>query len=263
MHGLSHFCLTFFPAGPRPPDPREGEVRSQSFTDEKTWGRGQRTETHSHHRWVCSERKDQLHERHETESFSARLPCQEWQQWPEPSLSRSSRTWRPLTNAQSSLRWATPPAKLNALLSSATRWLRCSHRCSNADFYVTKAGDVEPLPPCRAGPSLPAAARLTPSPCLMGRLYTPVRATMLTSFLEWAWASLLVRFDMWPRRSSWQQQRWSTLISLCFSNISNVVWSLLRSAVLCSSGSGSHGDGWRPGRGKTLSSSQLHQTRVS
>lgn len=52
-----------------------------------------------------------------------------------------------------------------------------------------------------------------------------------------------------------------------FSNISDVVFCLerlpLRRAVLGLTGSGSHGDGERPGRGKTISSPQLHQRCVS
>lgn len=58
---------------------------------------------------------------------------QVWQLLPEPSPSRSSGTWLPSMNAQSSLPSATRPAKPNALLSSVTP----SQRCSLWTLFIT------------------------------------------------------------------------------------------------------------------------------
>lgn len=60
---------------------------------------------------------------------------------------------------------------------------------------------------CRGGASLPVAAHLTPSRCLMGGRCSPVRETTPTSSPAWAWVSPPAPSDTFLRKSSSPQQR--------------------------------------------------------
>lgn len=139
---------------------------------------------------------------------------QVWRLLLEPSLSRSSEIWLPSMSAQSSLPSATRPAKLNALLSSVTHsqryslwapWVLRNH--FNAPLKWICSIFSCPILCCRVRASLPVAAHLTLSHCLMGGRSILVRETMPTSSLVWVLVSLPVASHTSLRKFSSLQQK--------------------------------------------------------